>query len=472
MTATVQVGGSSGGARGGLGRVWAGPRRAVQSTAADAPAGDPDADTDDRPGARQPVEPAQFTRLAYDTLVTFEASPGPAGLRLVPDLALSIPAPSDGDTTYTFRLRRGIRYSDGRRCAPQTSSRGGATVFVRSQGVGYYRGLEGADACVETSGVLRAPARDRGGRRRRDGAVPPHRARSELPAQADGVRVLGPIPLGTPDRDVGADAVPGTGPYRIAERPPGGAVLVRNRFFREWSMRPSRRDIRIGWSGGQCRSSRAAVESGAPRPGRLDPLAAPCGGRAQAPDRAAPAAAREPVAADRLHPAQHAPAAVRRRARAPGVQLRDRPGPDRTDVRGGAAAVPTCQTLMPGMLGHRGFLPDSRTAGTSSARAGSWPHPARRASAWTYGRPPTCSGTPSSSAITWPGCCVRSATESSSTRYRPDDFTSRSGATSSCRSTATGCPTIRRRPRTCRSSSAAAAASPTATSATPSSTAG
>src|SRR2546430_4749118 len=58
--------------------------------------------------------PPQFTTLVADTLVTFEHTAGPDGLNLVPDLALSLPAPTDGGTTYLFRLRPGIRYSDGR----------------------------------------------------------------------------------------------------------------------------------------------------------------------------------------------------------------------------------------------------------------------------------------------------------------------------------------------------------------------
>ncbi len=55
----------------------------------------------------------QFTGLAYDSLVNFQQSPGDDGLRLVPDLAVSIPTPSDGGATYAFRIRPRIRYSDG-----------------------------------------------------------------------------------------------------------------------------------------------------------------------------------------------------------------------------------------------------------------------------------------------------------------------------------------------------------------------
>ena len=55
----------------------------------------------------------QFTGLAYDSLVNFQQSPGADGLRLVPDLAVSIPTPSDGGATFAFRIRPGIRYSNG-----------------------------------------------------------------------------------------------------------------------------------------------------------------------------------------------------------------------------------------------------------------------------------------------------------------------------------------------------------------------
>ena len=55
----------------------------------------------------------QFGGLAYDDLVTFQRSAGADGLRMVPDLALAIPVPLDDGATYAFRIRPGIRYSDG-----------------------------------------------------------------------------------------------------------------------------------------------------------------------------------------------------------------------------------------------------------------------------------------------------------------------------------------------------------------------
>ena len=59
------------------------------------------------------AEPPAFIGLAYDTLVTFDHTGGTDGLHLVPDLALELPVATDGGRTYAFRIRPGIRYSDG-----------------------------------------------------------------------------------------------------------------------------------------------------------------------------------------------------------------------------------------------------------------------------------------------------------------------------------------------------------------------
>src|SRR5205823_8960873 len=52
--------------------------------------------------------------LANDGLVGFRRVGGAAGTQLVPDLATTIPAPTDGGRTYRFVLRKGIRYSTGK----------------------------------------------------------------------------------------------------------------------------------------------------------------------------------------------------------------------------------------------------------------------------------------------------------------------------------------------------------------------
>jgi peptide/nickel transport system substrate-binding protein len=81
----------------------------------------------------------QFIGLAYDTLVTFQKSPSSDGLRLVPDLALAIPAATDGGTTYAFRIRPGIRYSDGEPLRASDFRRAIERLFrVGSPGTSYF----------------------------------------------------------------------------------------------------------------------------------------------------------------------------------------------------------------------------------------------------------------------------------------------------------------------------------------------
>src|SRR5262249_3239177 len=64
--------------------------------------------------ALAPPVPARPPDLVYDGLVAYRRVSGPAGSALVPDLARAIPLPADAGRTYVFRLRSGVRFSDGR----------------------------------------------------------------------------------------------------------------------------------------------------------------------------------------------------------------------------------------------------------------------------------------------------------------------------------------------------------------------
>ena len=178
----------------------------------------------------------QFIGLAYDTLVTFQKSPGADGLRLVPDLAVAIPDPANGGAVYRFHLRPGIRYSDGQPLRASDFRHAIERLFRDdSPGATYFSGLVGAAACAQHTAscdLSRGIATDDAA-----GTVT-FRLTAPDPDFLFKLTVQGfsaPIPSGTPDFETGSQTVPGTGPYKIVTVGPAQVRFVRNPYFREWS---------------------------------------------------------------------------------------------------------------------------------------------------------------------------------------------------------------------------------------------
>jgi YVTN family beta-propeller protein len=208
----------------------------------------------------------QFSGLAYDALVTFQQTPGADGLRLVPDLALSIPKPADDDRTYAFRIRPGIRYSDGQRLRAGDFRRGIERLFrLGSQGSFLCRDLVGAAACrarPPDCDLTRGVATDDA-----TGTVTFHFTvpDPEFLFQLTEFAFSAPIPPGTPDHETASRAVPGTGPYEIASVTDTEIRFVRNPNFHEWShaAQPAGNPDAIVWrSAPSIQAAVAAVEHG------------------------------------------------------------------------------------------------------------------------------------------------------------------------------------------------------------------
>jgi YVTN family beta-propeller protein len=206
-----------------------------------------------------------LTRLAYDTLVSFQVAAGPAGLRLVPDLALAVPAPAQGGTTYAFRLRPAIRYSDGRLVRAGDFRRAIERLFrLDSPGASFYTSVVGAASCMSQPGRCNLS----------HGIVVDDAARAVVfhlrTPDPDFLFKLtlgfaAPIPQRTADPHAGSRPVPGTGPYRIAGSNAHELRLVRNRFFREWShaAQPDGTPDRISWRFGLSSTAQVqAIEQG------------------------------------------------------------------------------------------------------------------------------------------------------------------------------------------------------------------
>ena len=76
------------------------------------------------PATSYDVSAWMLLSLANDGLTAFRRTGGRAGAQVVPDLAQSLPTPSDGGRTYTFALRPGVRFSTGRAVRPSDVKRG------------------------------------------------------------------------------------------------------------------------------------------------------------------------------------------------------------------------------------------------------------------------------------------------------------------------------------------------------------
>jgi YVTN family beta-propeller protein len=172
----------------------------------------------------------------YDGLTAFRRSGGAAGLTLVPDLAKTLPRPTAGGTTYTFTLRRGIRYSNGNLVRASDFRRGIQRQLSFGLGAAYYEGILGGSACIKhpsrcdlSAGIVTDDAAGRVTFRLVQ-ADPDFLYKLGLPLAV-------PAPPGAPSHVIDrAPFLPGTGPYMISQlRPHKSFTLVRNPYFRQWS---------------------------------------------------------------------------------------------------------------------------------------------------------------------------------------------------------------------------------------------
>lgn len=203
-------------------------------------------DTD--PGSVDPTHvetPEQSHALtgSYDALVGNRHAGGIDGTALVPDLATALPEPTDAGRTYTFQLRTGVRWSDGRPLTVFDVQRGIARgIAYRNTGLAPQ--IVGGDSCGPSRSEVRGVTVDPATRTVRINLVRPDG--SFLGNLANVPAVPADTPLAKHKRRI----VAATGPYRIARYTPGKrVVLVRNRFFHEWSpaAQPDGFPDRIDW---------------------------------------------------------------------------------------------------------------------------------------------------------------------------------------------------------------------------------
>ena len=205
------------------------------------------------PGGASTLVQWQLLSMTNDGLVAYRKVGGPAGLEIVPDLAVALPVLSNGGRTYRFLLRRGIRYSNG--VAVRASDfRFAVERQFRLQQPGYFQGvvfssLVGFASCERhphTCSFRQAIQTDD-----RAGTLVLHLRRPDPDLLSKLATTFGDLlPPGSPPPTSG-EPVPATGPYMLAAHPSprGRFAVVRNHAFREWSpdAQPNGYPDRILW---------------------------------------------------------------------------------------------------------------------------------------------------------------------------------------------------------------------------------
>jgi YVTN family beta-propeller protein len=325
------------------------------------------------PGATFDQDSWQLQAMTNDGLLAARKVGGAAGAELVPDLASSMPVASDGGRTWTFQLRRGLRYSTGQ---PVRASDVRASFERLEQIAGPAvkdlptLGLVGEAACRSrprscdlSRGVL---ADDR------SGTVVLRLVRPESDLLQ---RLATPpyfvLPAGTQPRPITAPPFPATGPYEVVTRRAGEIQLARNPYFHAWSAeaQPPGFPDRIVWR------LRASAASGVNSilSGRGDVLDAPATTK-----DAELLATRYPTLLH-LNPFPDTEALFLNTRRRPFSSLAARQAVALATNRRVLAAdqgTPlvwpvTCQVLPPGIPGYRPFCPYTANAGA----AGGWSGP-------------------------------------------------------------------------------------------------
>ena len=294
------------------------------------------------PGAMTGLDPARVydrtawlaTRGVYDGLLAWHYSGGDPQV-LVPDLATSVPEPTDSGRTYTFNLRPGIRYSTGELVKASDLVRGLHRALFAAR-PDYYAGVIGGQTCIDhhsSCDLSRGVVADDAERR-----VTFHLRAPDAEFLYKLTLLVVPAPVGTALGRL-TSPLPSTGPYRITKYTQGKRLtLARNPFFHEWSAGAQPAGFVDGFTWIKVASARAAantVTEGRADLAELTPLGE-LGtengfSRQRAQDRGTDPGPQQPLARHVVRGPQLLDTAVRPAQGARGVQLRGRSQEGRAD---------------------------------------------------------------------------------------------------------------------------------------------
>jgi peptide/nickel transport system substrate-binding protein len=179
----------------------------------------------------------QIYQSVYSGLTAFKKGAGEEGFKVVPNLAEEIPAATGDGKTYVFKIRKGIKFSDGREVTVKDVVASFQRLFKVSSPTsgGFYSVIAGADKCIAepVSCTL-------------DGGVVGDEAAGTVTINLTRVdpefmfKLAVPhaavLPADAPASDAGSIPIPGTGPYFFSAYDPNkGLTMSRNPHFKQWS---------------------------------------------------------------------------------------------------------------------------------------------------------------------------------------------------------------------------------------------
>ncbi len=179
----------------------------------------------------------QLYQGVYDGLMGFKKAAGSDGFTKVPDLATAMPVVSNDGKTYTFTLRKGIKFSTGAEVTTKDVVASFQRIFKVSSPTagGFFSVIAGSDKCLATPATCTL-----------DGGVVADEAAGTITINltrpdAEFLDKLALphaviLPADSPTTDVGSVPLPGTGAYMISAYDPNkGMTMTRNPNFKMWS---------------------------------------------------------------------------------------------------------------------------------------------------------------------------------------------------------------------------------------------
>ena len=169
----------------------------------------------------------QIYQSVYGGLTAFKKGAGEAGFEVVSNLAEELPTVSNDGKTYTFKLRNGVKFSDGRDVTVKDVVASFQRIFKVSSPTsgGFYSVIVGADACIATPATCTLEGGVSGDETAGTVIINLTRADPEFLFKL-AVPHASILPADAPATDAGSVPIAGTGPYFFSAYDPNKGLNV------------------------------------------------------------------------------------------------------------------------------------------------------------------------------------------------------------------------------------------------------